>query len=204
MSKITPKMMREVFTDDVLNVLPNNSTINKGVANHINASNPEWQHAQKEGINRVAKTEEWKQNQKQGCAEIRSKGTWNENVRKAVRESELKSRAKRIEKCKETMATQEWLDANKQRCIERYDNEENYTVCPHCNEKVDNANYTRWHGDNCKLNPNGPRYKDPNKPKVRKKIETVTCPHCGKVGQKSIMTYHHFDNCKLNPANKQV
>ena len=27
------------------------------------------------------------------------------------------------------------------------------TECPHCSKSIDQRNYGRWHGDNCKLNP---------------------------------------------------
>ena len=29
-----------------------------------------------------------------------------------------------------------------------------YHTCVHCSETIKGANYTRWHGDNCKMNPN--------------------------------------------------
>jgi hypothetical protein len=29
-----------------------------------------------------------------------------------------------------------------------------YHTCPYCGKEAKGANYTRWHGDNCKENPN--------------------------------------------------
>lgn len=34
-----------------------------------------------------------------------------------------------------------------------YDRKNYQTVCPHCSKTVDNSNYKRWHGDNCKSKP---------------------------------------------------
>lgn len=55
--------------------------------------------------------------------------------------------------------------------------------CPHCDKKGNKAVMTRFHFENCKLNPNRI---DDNK----------TCPHCGKVGRVNMERYH-FDNCKF-------
>lgn len=40
MSKINPKLINEVFSDDILNVLPADKNINKGVANYLKANDP--------------------------------------------------------------------------------------------------------------------------------------------------------------------
>lgn len=74
------------------------------------------------------------------------------------------------------------------------------STCPHCGKSVDRANYSKWHGDNCKMSPN---YVKP-KPSPRKKqvswgprnLKLVTCPHCGKQGKGGNMTRWHFDNCR--------
>lgn len=34
-----------------------------------------------------------------------------------------------------------------------YDRNKYINTCHHCNKKVDTANYSRWHGDNCKFKP---------------------------------------------------
>lgn len=43
MSKITPKKSKKIFTDDILNVLPKNNEIKRGVKNKIKGEDPAYQ-----------------------------------------------------------------------------------------------------------------------------------------------------------------
>lgn len=60
--------------------------------------------------------------------------------------------------------------------------------CIHCLKEFDSGNYKQFHGDNCKLNPNG------YSPRIQL---SYTCVHCNKTGNGSGMLRWHFDNCKF-------
>ena len=86
-------------------------------------------------------------------------------------------------------------------------------TCDYCGKTTDPGNFKRFHGDNCKLNPNV----DPNKikelsiknklsydkqiingtfNKPKPKIGLFICPHCKKSGTNyGAMQRHHFDRC---------
>lgn len=72
--------------------------------------------------------------------------------------------------------------------------------CPHCKITIDKQNFSRWHGENCKMSPNyvKPVHKSRKKPTSSgpRNLKLVTCPHCGKQGKGGNMTRWHFDNCK--------
>jgi hypothetical protein len=86
-------------------------------------------------------------------------------------------------------------------------------TCKYCDKNIDPGNFKRFHGDNCKFNPNIDQSKLKelslknklsydkqvtngtfNKPKPI--IGLFTCPHCQKTGiNYGAMNRHHFDNC---------
>lgn len=86
--------------------------------------------------------------------------------------------------------------------------------CDHCLKKTDPGNFKRFHGDNCKLNPNiNPDIliDRSNKAKIniQKSINLGTfskpkplhgnfiCPHCNKIGSNyGSMMKNHFNRCK--------
>jgi hypothetical protein len=119
-----------------------------------NTKNPIWIENQKAAIRRVSKTEKWKENQKNGCNTIRANNpNWRKNISKG--HALLASDPAYIQQRKEVAAfiegNPDFCDAVKKGCEGRWDKEENLTTCPHCGSKVDNANYTRHHGDVCWL-----------------------------------------------------
>lgn len=70
-------------------------------------------------------------------------------------------------------------------------------ICPHCGLHASGSNYTRWHGDNCKIiNPARPTQATERKKSI--------CPHCGKTGIKSDLIRFHFDKCKHRLNNALV
>jgi hypothetical protein len=57
--------------------------------------------------------------------------------------------------------------------------------CEFCKRIFDTSNFKRYHGENCKLNPN------------RAKVETYTCEICGFVTEtKTVIVRWHNKNCK--------
>lgn len=78
---------------------------------------------------------------------------------------------------------------------------ESKIVCPHCGKSVDGANFSKWHGDNCKLSPNyvapqKKKRKSPIKQTEPRNLRLFTCPHCGLQGKGGNMRRWHFDNCR--------
>lgn len=92
-------------------------------------------------------------------------------------------------------------------------------TCPHCELQRDPGNYKKYHGDNCKANPNlDPKiwetistrgkvsYQNQlssgtySKPKA--KIGNFTCPNCGTTGTNwGNMMKNHFSKCKTPKTN---
>lgn len=88
-------------------------------------------------------------------------------------------------------------------------------TCMYCNTSCDNGNYTKYHGKNCKLNPNiDPNIlldrKEKHRLKVRDSIKNGThvnpiaktgvfiCPWCLKSGTNwGVMQRWHYDKCKV-------
>lgn len=126
--------------------------INYIISNKTQAKDPNWKKAQKKGIQQKTKTKEWKKNQLNGTRKIRANNPeWKQNVALGAYKREENLGEKRLTINRETMASKKWKKAQKLGCQQRSLNEDNFTMCPHCGKIVDNANYKRWHGDNCKL-----------------------------------------------------
>ena len=103
-------------------------------------------------IKEVTSSDEWKKNQLHGTRTTRAKNEdWQKNVRAGAQKREDADNFNRKELNQEVMATDKWKIAQKQGSANRLKNPENLTTCPHCKKLVDNANYKRWHGDNCKI-----------------------------------------------------
>jgi hypothetical protein len=62
-------------------------------------------------------------------------------------------------------------------------------LCPYCNNSGDKLNFSRWHFDFCKDNPN----------RILKEIKKIECPHCHKSLNPANVYQWHFDFCKDNP-----
>lgn len=73
-------------------------------------------------------------------------------------------------------------------------------TCPWCGYQGKN-NMKRWHGDNCKQNPNyTPKERSLNYTLRFDKRELQTCKYCGYQSKNnSVLTRYHGDNCKQNP-----
>lgn len=95
--------------------------------------------------------------------------------------------------------------------------EKNKKTCPYCNKTIkDPARYTKWHGENCKLNADRPSESiEAEKSFIKKLSETRkseefkqkyinTCSHCNKTINGNPVNYyrHHGENCKLNPNRR--
>jgi len=88
------------------------------------------------------------------------------------------------------------------------------SVCEHCNKKIDPGNFKRFHGDNCKMNPDInqnvlKKRSEKAKNSMRKQKERGTfskpktligifkCPFCSKESiNYGSMKRHHFNKCK--------
>lgn len=104
-------------------------------------------------IKEISSTEEWKSNQLKGTQTKRANNeSWQKNVRAGAQKREDANTFNRKELNKKVLASEQWKIAQKQGAANRLKKEENLTTCPHCKKLVDNANYKRWHGDNCKMN----------------------------------------------------
>ena len=64
--------------------------------------------------------------------------------------------------------------------------------CEFCNEYYSLVNYSTWHGDNCKLNPDYKLCETPHMNSVKK-----PCEHCGKDFNTGNYSRWHGDNCKF-------
>lgn len=141
---------KNILTDELIKVLPSNENIKRGVNNIKQASNPEWQKKQKEGIKKKVQTQEWKINQLHGTRTIRANGTWKENVKKGALKREQENTFDRKALNKQLSKTKKWQDSIKKGMKERWNKPKNLTTCQHCGKTYDNANFKKWHGDNCK------------------------------------------------------
>lgn len=61
--------------------------------------------------------------------------------------------------------------------------------CEYCNKEISQANYNRWHGNNCKLSPNY----------IKKDIKKMQCEYCSKIISNQIYSQYHGIYCKNNP-----
>lgn len=164
MSKIDPKKLKKVFTEDVLSILPSNKDINRGVANLTKANDPTI-------LGKIAKatTEAWqdpnhrkmmkkvhaKRNQtewKNNNAEANKWENRSEQAKKNVLASreKLKTDEKFQESVKKRTESKSWQKANKKASELKWKNPNNKTTCPHCGKTVANNVYSRAHGDKCK------------------------------------------------------
>jgi len=94
--------------------------------------------------------------------------------------------------------------------------------CEYCLKETDPGNFTRYHGDNCKFNPNiDARIIEERSIKAKRQIEKskklgtfskpkppqgiFTCPKCNKSGTNyGNMKLHHFDNCGIKRVRKYI
>lgn len=74
--------------------------------------------------------------------------------------------------------------------------------CVHCCLLGKGPNMSRYHFNNCKLNPDNEKNilgKFSLLEKINKRNIEITCPICGYIGRGTVnMKRWHFDNCKSN------
>lgn len=77
------------------------------------------------------------------------------------------------------------------------------TKCTYCDVIVDNRNFARWHGNNCKMNVNGARFYLKVQPETKPRGQ-LHCEWCDK--SFDIMSYGHWhgDQCSLNPNSERA
>jgi hypothetical protein len=67
--------------------------------------------------------------------------------------------------------------------------------CEHCSIEATQSNITKWHGDNCKMNPNNPQNEIGD-------FEYISCTQCdfrpntSKPNSRRNFAVYHLDNCK--------
>lgn len=156
MSKINPKLIDDVFDDSVLEALPTNDKINKGVGN--------------------ARQAEKIQGRKRKDQSVRMSGDNNIMFGKVSpnRGKEMPQISEKIKGIKRSEETKKQIGAtrkakgltNSWTGVERPEQSElmkdpsrnkgaeymrEVMTCPHCGKTANGPNYKRWHGDNCKM-----------------------------------------------------
>ena len=154
MSKINPKLIDEVFDDGILEALPTNDKINKGVGNarqaeKIQGRSRKDQSARMSGNNNIM-AGKVSPNRGKAMPQISEKikgkakpdgfGEKISKARKGV--PNLKALGVARPDHSETMK-----DPSRNKGAE-YMRET--MTCPHCGKTANGPNYKRWHGDNCK------------------------------------------------------
>ncbi len=157
MAKITPKLIDEVFDDSVLDALPANDKINKGVGNarqaeKITGRTRKDQSARMSGDNNVmagkvspnrGKAMPQISEKIKGKAKPEGFGDKISKARKGV--PNLKAKGKSRPEHSEYMKAYYRDNPDKKPPVVVQD-------CPHCGKSVRGAgNFQRWHGDNCKM-----------------------------------------------------
>lgn len=61
--------------------------------------------------------------------------------------------------------------------------------CEYCTKEISQANYNRWHGDNCKSSPNY----------IKKELKKKQCEYCTNIVFNHIYSQYHGIYCKSNP-----
>jgi hypothetical protein len=151
MTKKTPFLDLDKFDDIIDSEFGSDANARRSLNNMIQASNPEWKEAQQQGIREKSQTDEWKENQLHGTRTTRANNkNWQKNVRTGAQKREDADSFNRLELNRKVMQTEKWRKAQKEGSANRLSKPENLTECPHCLKLVDNANFKRWHGDNCK------------------------------------------------------
>jgi len=94
--------------------------------------------------------------------------------------SEIRKGKKHSEKTKRKMSKKKKGISQKRR--------EN-VKCPYCHKVGDKLNFSRWHFNYCKENPN----------RINREIKKIECPYCHKILNIANAFQWHFDYCKKNP-----
>lgn len=150
MERITPEQSKKLL-EGILDDLPDNTNVKRGANNAEMAQDPRWCEKQKAGIQKKTKTKEWKENQLHGIRTIRANSSWKENVKKGALKREHENTFDRKALNNKLSKSKKWLNAIKEGMKDRWEKPQNLSTCPHCGKKCDNANYKKWHGDNCKF-----------------------------------------------------
>jgi hypothetical protein len=97
MSRINPKDNKKLFTDDVLNVLPKNENIKRGVANQLKSEDPAYRQRTKENVSK-----QWKEQDQTKRIRNVSKGItekWKDPIHVARQKEGRKERYANPERC---------------------------------------------------------------------------------------------------------
>ena len=87
MSKINPKALKDVFTKDIIEVLPTNANIGRGVGAITRAQDPEWKKNNEAFNQRRAQTIEYKKWHEQQIKEKNADLAWKAQVDKAHKDA---------------------------------------------------------------------------------------------------------------------
>jgi hypothetical protein len=154
MSKITPKLIDDVFDDSVLDALPTNDKINKGVGNAKQAEKLTGrkradQSARMSGEkNSMAGKEH--PNKGKSLPQIGRPGVakpegFGEKVGKTRKEKGFKKQWLGVERPDHSEAMKDPARNKGAQTMRET------MTCPHCGKTANVPNYKRWHGDNCKI-----------------------------------------------------
>jgi hypothetical protein len=115
----------------------------------------------------------------------------------------LQRNKKLVELGKHPWAGQKGSEHNKKVATERMKNgTHNFLTefkCEYCNRTIKGEyNYKKWHGNNCKENPNGNTRKVPL---LVQNMKRVICEHCGDNFQLPNYNRWHGNNCKYKQRN---
>lgn len=155
MTKITPKLIDEIFDESVLSVLPANDEIKRGVGNakqaeKITGRSRLDQSARMSGKNNImsgkvspnrGKAMPQISDKIKGKAKPEGFGEKISKARKGVPNLKAQGVAR-----PDHAAVMKDPSRNKGADYMR-----ETMTCPHCGKSANGPNYTRWHGDNCKL-----------------------------------------------------
>lgn len=156
MSKINPKLIDDVFDDSVLEALPTNDKINKGVGNarqaeKIQGRKRKDQSARMSGDNNIMAGKA-SPNRGKAMPQIAEKITGIKRSEETKKQIGATRKAKGLTNTWTGVERPEQSELMKDPSRNKgaeYMRE--VMTCPHCGKTANGPNYKRWHGDNCKM-----------------------------------------------------
>jgi rRNA maturation protein Nop10 len=155
MSKINPKLIDEVFDDSVLDALPANDKINKGVGNarqaeKIQGRKRKDQSARMSGDNNIM-SGKVSPNRGKAMPQISEKITGIKRSEETKKQIGATRKAKGLTNTWSGVKRPEQSEIMKDPARNKGAQTMRETMtCPHCGKTANVPNYKRWHGDNCK------------------------------------------------------
>jgi hypothetical protein len=175
MSKINPKAMKAIFTDEVKEVLPQNNELRRGVGNA------------KAGQTRSYLMSQWDEDKR------------NDHATKSARhgsDNGMTGNGHYISGKKNGFyGKTHRVDTKKQLSVAATNRPKDHT-CEHCGKVVDAQTYGTHHGKYCKKNPDRVMRNTTLGKKMPQSVEV--CPHCGMSGGAGMMRRFHGDKCFMN------